>query len=96
MNDVAIQTLASKMRGTFEAGKPVVAQLQDRWQDHSGLLAMIRWMYLLSEEETPIRQKVVEQIEQLKQDMDVAFATLSTYHGLTQVFLSMAKERQEE
>jgi hypothetical protein len=96
MNEPRLRNLAEKMRDTYESGKPVVTQLQERWQEHRGLLAMIRFMYTLSEDEVPLRQKVVEQLDQLSRDMDATFSMLGSYHYLTQVFVLLEQEHGEE
>jgi hypothetical protein len=96
MSNTALDALIEKLRDTYESGKPVVAEMEARWQTHSDLLAMLRFMYTFSEIEAPLKQRVVEHLIQLSQDMDTAFALLHSYHGLTKVCVALAHDKRTE
>jgi hypothetical protein len=86
-----IDILIEKMRDTYESGKPVIAEIQERWSQHNDLLATLRFMYSFSEVDAALKKRLLGQLEELSKDMTAAFAVLNSYHGLTKVCVLLAE-----
>jgi hypothetical protein len=92
MREEQVRDIIQKLQDTYEAGVPVIAEFQTRWQDEAGLLHAI--VFMMSVADMPVEQKTIYKstLQQIIQDMDALFACLMSYHGLTLAVKSILQD----